>query len=219
MLSMLAITLVLGQNGLTHMAQAVPHVTIDYLVGTRLQATDLAHQLLGNPRLMNLALVSHNPRHRIAAAFAFGIALEPDERLFDLACDHAPIVPQSAREALIHIAATKFGRQLDFGPRPGACLAERQASARLWHEWFHGLDPKPENQGAPMPQVLPDVRPNQPQPGNHGNPPQVEQEPEKEDYDSPLPTDGFDPSWLIVRLSLLGLGLAGARFAKDVFTI
>ena len=215
MLTILAITLVLGQNGLTHMAQAVPHVTIDYLVGTRLQATDMAHQLLGNPRLMNLAIYSHNPRHRMAAAFAFGIALEPDERLFDLACDHAPIVPQSAREALIHIAATKFGKRLDYGPRPGACLTERETSARLWREWFHGFTTnKPDEPWPNVPMRTPPQKPDEENKApNHSN----VQEPEKEDYDSPLPTDGFDPSWLIVRLSLLGLGLAGTRFAKDCF--
>lgn len=213
----------LAQNGLVHMAQAVPHVTVDYIVATRLQATETARQLMENQRLVPLALASANPRHRMAAAFMFGMSLDHDPRLIRLISDGKPIVPQAAREALIHIAAQKYGEQVDFGPTPGCGPLEKSHSEALWREYFAGktgerphlfsersgrndsrMDPVPQQPMAPrMEDLLPKA-------------PDDNQQPEAEDYESPLPTDGFDPAWLIVRLSMLGLGIAGARFAKDL---
>jgi len=217
-----ALTLMtMAQNGLVHMAQAVPHVTVDYIVATRLQATETARQLMENQRLVPLALASANPRHRMAAAFMFGMSLDHDPRLIRLISDGKPIVPQAAREALIHIAAQKYGEQVDFGPTPGCGPLEKSHSEALWREYFAGkqgerphqfsersrrkeslTNPVPEQPLAPR---LEDLVPEAPR---------GDQQPEAEDYDSPLPTDGFDPAWLIVRLSMLGLGIAGGLLQK-----
>jgi hypothetical protein len=56
------------------MFQAVPHVIVDSIVATRLQATEAARQLMENQRLIPLALASAKPRYRMAVAFMFAMS-------------------------------------------------------------------------------------------------------------------------------------------------
>ena len=148
---MLFMTLLLvgGQNGLEAMCRAAgcqnSHCspsrtsyfnTPESIVQMRLNATGLARNLRSNTDMLLPAITSGDTTHRVAAAFAAGMAYKPDETLYMLLEDNDPLVSQAAREALTHIAVVQLNRRVDFGPYPNSDPAHKADSANLWRMFY-----------------------------------------------------------------------------------
>lgn len=102
----------------------------------RLNATGLARNLRSNTDMLLPAITSGDTTHRVAAAFAAGMAYKPDETLYMLLEDNDPLVSQAAREALTHIAVVQLNRRVDFGPYPNSDPAHKADSANLWRMFY-----------------------------------------------------------------------------------
>jgi len=148
---MLLITLLFvgGQNGLDAMCQAAGcqsgncspsrtsyFNTPESITQMRLHATGLARNLRHNTDMLMPAITSGDTTHRVAAAFAAGMAYKPDETLFMLLEDTDPLVSQAAREALTYIAVVQLNRRVDFGPYPNSNPAHKSDSANLWRIFY-----------------------------------------------------------------------------------
>ncbi len=170
---MLILSLILvatNQNGLANMCAAgrITHEQSTcspsrrgYLQSTqsvtlmRINATNMARILCKNSEMMEVAVNSTDPAHRVAVAFAKGISMQPDESLFMLATDENPLVSQAAREALVSISLAKFRKQADFGPFPLATDQNKQDSANLWRIYYNTQDNKYKQETQIKQQTMP----------------------------------------------------------------
>ena len=87
--------------------------------------------------MLELAKKSTDMHHRVAAAWAMGIACKHDCGLTALLSDGDPLVVLAARESCVHLARGKYAdKAVDFGPTPSAGSADKKQAQELWETYF-----------------------------------------------------------------------------------
>jgi len=90
-----------------------------------------------NNEMYEIAVKSSDFHHRVAVAWAYGLALKDDACLIHLLSDSNQLVSNAARESCIHIARNKYKDfRTDFGPVLGSGPSEKNDAANLWSVYF-----------------------------------------------------------------------------------
>lgn len=120
-------------------------IRTDNIIVLRLQATSLAKHLCTDKVMLEQAMRSNEPTHRVAAAFAVGMSGKADEVLMEMLEDPDALVSQAAREALIHIAKIHYSKPVDFGPYPHSDISQKTDSHAMWRLFFQNTKKTPKS--------------------------------------------------------------------------
>jgi hypothetical protein len=125
-------------NGMTYCVPSRYGYLYSHIIQARIQATEYAQRLTKEKDEYALrdSIISKDFRHRMGAAFTFGMQLRAEEGLFKLIADADPLVSQAGREAAVYISKHKYKESTDYGPFPAYTMIQKEQAATNWRRYF-----------------------------------------------------------------------------------